>query len=99
VQQTKPAPTQTPAAAQIAASSTSNARSRVLSLKTLAIRASASSLWRYDSLADYPATIKAPIFAQLIKNAELSADNLKILLGSEQKKLDLSPASCASSTR
>lgn len=44
----------------------------------------------YDELADFPASIKAPIFVKLVRTNQLTAEHLKILLSRDQKRLDLS---------
>jgi hypothetical protein len=67
-------------------------RSRVPTLKLLAVKASASALLLYDELSDIPASIKAPVFAQLVKESHLTSQHLEVLLSRDQKKLDLSAA-------
>jgi hypothetical protein len=67
---------------------------RVQTLKNLCVKPAADALLLYEELREVPAAIKAPIFAYLIRNVELTAEHLKVILGSEQKKLDLSPGLC-----
>lgn len=52
------------------------------------MKASAKHIELYAELSDVPASIKAPVFAQLLKKGKLSATSLRILLSSDQKRLD-----------
>lgn len=67
-------------------------RSRVESLKNLATRAFAESVLLYEELGDFPTSLKAPVFAYLVKRNELTSSHLKVLLSNDQKRIDLSPA-------
>jgi hypothetical protein len=46
----------------------------------------------YEELGEFPTSLKAPVFAMLIKSYDLSAAHLKVLLSNDQKKLDFSIA-------
>lgn len=72
-------------------------RSRVRSLKTLAVRAFAENVLLYEELSDFPAALKAPVYIHLMKELQLTAPHLKVLLSTDQKRLDLSRAACTSS--
>eukprot|EP01122_Echinamoeba_exundans_P005066 TRINITY_DN15245_c0_g1_i1.p1 TRINITY_DN15245_c0_g1~~TRINITY_DN15245_c0_g1_i1.p1 ORF type:complete len:824 (-),score=137.51 TRINITY_DN15245_c0_g1_i1:3-2474(-) len=67
-------------------------RSRVRTLKFLATKAFAASVLLYEELSDFPTSLKAPVFSVLLKESQLTASHLKVLLSTDQKRLDLSPA-------
>lgn len=65
-------------------------KGRVRTLRTLAVTAFSKAVLLYEELGEFPTSLKAPVFAMLMKSYDLSVAHLKVLLSNDQKKLDLS---------